>query len=144
MTVSLALWATIAEFNCPLLTSIWFVDPIPTVSIFINSSLILITSPEKNDDIPVNVIKSVSDTTSNDSFVLIGDCMTGLWMLLSSVTKTLELRFVEVNDWVVPTPTDVISRTVGTLWSASVALAATLNLFSAILTAYTLEGRCGC
>ena len=61
-------------------------------------------------------------------------------MLLSRVTNTLELRLVEVNDWVVPTPTDVISRTLGTVWSASAAVLATLNLFSAILTANTVEG----
>ena len=125
MTVSPALWFAKAEFSWPLLTSILFVDPIPTVSIFINSLLTLITSPEKNDDIPVSVTKSVVVSASNESFDSMGDCITGLWILLSRVTNTLELRLVEVNDWVVPTPTDVISRTLGTVWSASVAVLAT-------------------
>ena len=80
-----------------------------------NSSLTLITSPEKNEDIPVSVIKSVSDAASNDSLTSTGDCITGLWILLSRVTKTLELRFFAVNDWVVPTPTAVRSRTLGTV-----------------------------
>ena len=89
-------------------------------------------SPEKNEDIPVSVTKSVSDSASNVNFTLIGDWITGLWMLLSRVTKTLELRFFAVKDWVVPIPTDVISRTFGTVWSASDAVLANLNLFSAV------------
>ena len=132
MTVSFALWFARAEFNCALFTNIWFVDPIPTVSTFTNSSLIFKTSPEKIEEIPVRVIKSVVVSTSNDSFVWTGDCMTGLWILLSRVTKTLELRFFAVKDWVVPIPTDVISRTFGTVWSASAAVLANLNLFSAV------------
>ena len=43
-----------------------------------NSSLTLIVSPEKNDDIPVIVMKSVSNAASNDSLTFTGDCMTGL------------------------------------------------------------------
>ena len=97
-------------------------------------------SPEKNDDIPTRVIKSVVVPASNDRLVSIGDCITGLWILLSRVTNTLELRFFEVNEWVVPTPTALISRTDGTGWRASVAVPQTLNLFSAILTAYTVDG----
>ena len=35
-------------------------------------------SPEKNDDIPTKVIKSVVVPASNDRLVSIGDCITGL------------------------------------------------------------------
>ena len=92
-------------------------------------------SPEKNDDIPVNVMKSVSDWASNDNLTFTGDWITGLWILLSKAIRAFELRLVAVNEWVVPTPTALISRTDGTGRSAAVAVPQTLNLFSAILTA---------
>ena len=80
-------------------------------------------------------MKSVVVGASKDNLVLIGDWITGLWILLSRVTSILELRSCDVNACVLPTPTAFISNTVGTSLSASVAVPATLNLFSAILTA---------
>ena len=76
-------------------------------------------------------MKSVSNAASKDSLTFTGDCITGLWILLSRVIKALELRFFEVNEWVVPTPTADTSITFGIAWSASAAVLATLNLFSA-------------
>ena len=86
-------------------------------------------------------MKSLIVPASAANVVLTGDWITGLWILLSKVTKTLELRFFAVNDWVVPTPTAVISRVSGTGWSAFAAVSATLNLFSATFTAKTVDGN---
>jgi len=90
VTVSSSLWFASAELSWALLTNNLFEAPIPTVSIFMNSLLILITSPEKNDDIPDKVIKSLTVPASAANVVLTGDWITGLWILLSRVIKALE------------------------------------------------------
>ena len=78
---------------------------------------------------------------SDTNVVLTGDWIAGLWILLSRVIKALELRFLDVNAWVVPTPTADTSITLGIVWSASAAVLESLNLFSATLTANTVDGN---
>ena len=115
--------------------------PIPTPSIFIISSPILIKSPPKNEVIPVNsTFSSVVNTWSAKVVVTavetIGDCIK-----LSIAINTFGFWFVDVNLWEAPTPTDVRLRTSGTDFNASSALLA--RLISLSLTLTTNNPVCG-
>ena len=117
------------------------VVPIPTPSILIISSLILIKSPPKNDTVLSTKIVSSVVNILLTNFAVVEVETTGDWMRLSSATTTFAFWFIEVNLCNVPIPTLVISKTSGTNLRASSALLASLTLFISTFTIKTLSGN---
>ena len=112
--------------NQGLLRRIVFVDPIPTPSILIISSSILIKSPPKNDVIPVKyaVFSDIKSCLDNEDVIALDT--TGDWIKLSIATITFAFWLVALKVWEDPIPTEVKLRTSGIDFNAFWALEASL------------------
>ena len=121
--------------NHSLRTLIIFVLPIPTPSIFIISSPILIRSDPKNEVIPLNFNVLSTDNTWSARVVVTAVETIGDWIRLSSATITFAFWLVETNLCDVPMPTLSSSTTSGIDFRAFSALVAILITLSSTLTA---------
>ena len=115
--------------------------PIPTPSIFIISSPILIRSPPTNDVIPVNVIISSVVNARLAREVVTEVATTGDWIILSRAIIAFAFWLIAANLADVPTPTVVMPRVTGTCASAFSAVVHNLTLSSLTLNMNTSPGN---